>query len=317
VHVVWEDGRNGLKDIYYSRSIDAGASWPAADMRLDRDAPGATDSVDPAVCCSGSAVYVVWTDYRTFVFSQVYLNRSTDGGATWSATDLLLNQGTATCFSARPHIAGAGNLVCVVWSSLSCGGAGNPDIFCARSTDQGASWLPFDVQLDTNGLGTRASTEPRVSVDGSQVHVVWSDHRHSTQGRSDIYWNVPFGLLPYGTATPGSGSLAPRLVGSGSATLGSPVSIDASRGLGGAPGVLLIGGPGSRIAVPVLGGTLLVLPLISLPVALSGAGTFGLPFALPTSTVNVGAGVNFQALFIDPGAVGGVSMTNAVELWIG
>jgi hypothetical protein len=73
----------------------------------------------------------------------------------------------------------------------------------------------------------------------------------------------------------------------------------------------------------VLGGTLLVVPLVTLPVALGGAlgapgaGTFALPLVLPGSPSTVGVNLNFQALFFDAGTPAGVSMSNAVELWIG
>ena len=46
--VVWEDGRNGWPDIYENRSLDAGSTWLATDVRLDTgDAPG-TSSSGPA-----------------------------------------------------------------------------------------------------------------------------------------------------------------------------------------------------------------------------------------------------------------------------
>lgn len=315
VHVVWEDGRNGLKDVYAIRSTDGGTTW-IGETRLDRgQPPGGSGSTMPSICVSGSAVYVVWQDYRTFINPQVFLNRSLDGGATWLAGDLLVNQGTESCFSFNPQIACSGNAVCVVWESQSCGGGNRPDIYCARSTDRGATWLPFDVQLDRNGFGTAGSAWPAVCFGGDQAYVVWTDYRNNTQGQSDTYWNVPFALMPYGNATPGTGGIAPQLAGNGSATLGSTVTLDASLGLPGAPGALLIGA--TKTATPLLGGTLLVLPVLSVPIALTGAGTLSIPLALPAATGYVGANLDFQEVFLDAGAPGGVSMSNAVELWIG
>ncbi|MBK8381316.1 MAG: T9SS type A sorting domain-containing protein [Ignavibacteria bacterium] len=60
VHVVWDDRRGGASgEIYYKRSTDAGVSW-IADTQLTVNFA----SQNPSVSVSGSAVYVVWKDYR-------------------------------------------------------------------------------------------------------------------------------------------------------------------------------------------------------------------------------------------------------------
>ncbi|MBK7160885.1 MAG: T9SS type A sorting domain-containing protein [Ignavibacteria bacterium] len=60
VHVVWDDRRGGASgEIYYKRSTDAGVSW-IADTQLTVNIA----SQNPSVSVSGSAVYVVWKDYR-------------------------------------------------------------------------------------------------------------------------------------------------------------------------------------------------------------------------------------------------------------
>ncbi len=60
VHVVWDDRRGGASgEIYYKRSTDAGVSW-IADTQLTVNFA----SQNPSVSVSGTAVYVVWKDYR-------------------------------------------------------------------------------------------------------------------------------------------------------------------------------------------------------------------------------------------------------------
>ncbi|MBL0108722.1 MAG: T9SS type A sorting domain-containing protein [Ignavibacteria bacterium] len=60
VHVVWDDRRGGASgEIYYKRSTDAGVSW-IADTQLTVNIA----SQNPSVSVSGTAVYVVWKDYR-------------------------------------------------------------------------------------------------------------------------------------------------------------------------------------------------------------------------------------------------------------
>jgi hypothetical protein len=322
VCVVWEDDRNGLRDIFSNRSLDGGATWLALDTQLDTDGPGAGDSREVQVRCEGAAVHAIWRDARTFVQPQVFYRRSLDGGTTWLLTDALVNTTTATCFSSWPVLASDGPIVCIAWESQVCGGAGSLDVYCRRSVDGGTTFSP-EVRLDVDPLGARASTQPAVCVEGDRCYAAWADARSATGGRLDIYWNVPFGLLPYGAGTAGSGAVVPRLAGNGTGALGSTVSLDVSLGLGGAPGAMLIGLPGSKAAIPVLGGTLLLTPAANVGLVLggapgaAGAGAASFPLAVPGSPVWLGFSLFFQAVFLDAGAPGGASMTNGVELWIG
>src|SRR5512140_1753293 len=60
VHVVWYDERDGNKEIYYKRSIDAGLTW-GTDTRLTNYSG---DSWDPSIAVTGNLVYLVFEDYR-------------------------------------------------------------------------------------------------------------------------------------------------------------------------------------------------------------------------------------------------------------
>ena len=88
-------------------------------------------------------------------------------------------------------------------------------------------------------------------------------------------------------------------------------------------GALFLGAMGPA-AIPILGGTLLVQPPV-LTVALTlggaagqpGAGSGSVPLSLPNNQALIGLRLNFQAMFVDPGAGSGVSMTNGLEAWIG
>ncbi len=39
-------------------------TWAARDVRLDTNAPGATESWSPQICCNEAVAYVVWHDNR-------------------------------------------------------------------------------------------------------------------------------------------------------------------------------------------------------------------------------------------------------------
>ena len=87
--------------------------------------------------------------------------------------------------------------------------------------------------------------------------------------------------------------------------------------------MLIGGGPMSKTSVSILGGTLLVVPGVSLPMSLGGAGgtpgagSGSLPLVIPNVSALIGANLNFQGVFLDAGATFSISMSNAVEMWIG
>ena len=183
VCVVWSDQRGTLSEIRANRSADGGATWLAADVRVDRDAPADGSSWNPDVCCVGDSVYAVWQDSRNGL-SDIYFSRSLDGGATWSATDVRLDTDVAgAAMSEFPRIVCSGSLLYVVWQDER---AGDPDVHCNVSADGGVTWLATDMRLDTDDPGAARSLQPHVACDGLRVGVVWSDDR---DGQRDVRFN--------------------------------------------------------------------------------------------------------------------------------
>lgn len=173
IHVLWHDARNTVNnyEIYYKRSTDGGLSW-GADTRLTNTNNSSSELVSVSV--SGSAVHLVWLDYRDGN-AEIYYKRSTDNGANWE-TDLRLTNNTFD--SQSPSLSVSGQFLYTVWYDNR---DGNYEIYCKRSTDGGASW-GTDTRL-TNNSGQ--SWYPSVSVPGSSVHVVWYDGR---DGNDEIYY---------------------------------------------------------------------------------------------------------------------------------
>lgn len=334
VYVAWADNRVNHHDIYCNRSLDAGAAWLPADVRLNTNPAGQSISYLQEIAVSGSAVYVTWQDDRSgravppFYRSthDVYFNRSLDRGGTWLASDVRLDTDPpGASQSSHPAIAASGSAVYVTWADGRNGYGPSPpcDIYLNRSMDQGTTWLGADMRLDTDPAGSATSIMPEIAASGSSVYAVWRDHRASTLN-GDIYVNIPFGFQRYGAGTAGSGGIVPELDGIGYCTLGSAASIVAWNGVGGAAGFMLVGvGQRSKVSLPLFGGTLLVLPDLVVPFGLGGAagspgvGSGSLALVIPVDPSLVGASLAFQALFVDLGAPAGLSMTNSVEMWIG
>jgi hypothetical protein len=115
VHVVWDDQRDGNREIYYKRSTDGGSSW-SGDSRLTNNSAA---SESPSVTVSGSVVHVVWYDKRDGN-QEIYHKRSTDGGLSWEA-DNQLTQDAADSWN--PSAAMSGSSVHVVWHDVRDGNA--------------------------------------------------------------------------------------------------------------------------------------------------------------------------------------------------
>lgn len=166
VHVVWYDTRDGIEQIYYKHSSDGGTSW-AVDIHLSEVSAG---QEHPAVAVSGSYVYVVWHDARNGNLD-IYLKRSTYGGATWEP-DMQLTSHLGS--SAHASIAASGSNVHAVWMDNR---DGQTEIYTRRSTDGGATWVEemrlSDVPFE--------SWVPTVAVSGGSVYVAWVDYRDANE----------------------------------------------------------------------------------------------------------------------------------------
>lgn len=183
VYAVWQDSRNGLSDIYFSRSLDGGQTWEATDRRLDTDAAGVATSEFPRIACSGTTLYVVWQDERDGE-PDVRFNTSSDGGVNWLAQDVRLDtDDPGVARSLQPTLACDGSRVGVVWSDDR---DGERDVRYNGSIDGGAQWFLSDVRIETDAQGASASLYPALCLEGARVFVAWEDFRASA---SDVFFS--------------------------------------------------------------------------------------------------------------------------------
>ncbi len=170
---VWVATNGPDTDVFYARSTDAGATWSATQPLHADAATDAGNDDHPQIVTDGAGTWiVVWdANARTGADRDVFFERSTDGGATWSApAPLAANATTDRGNDQRPQLAtdGAGRWV-VVWASNDTlgGTKGNDfDILTARSSDGGATWSPA-VPLNTNAATDKGLDDrPQVVTDG-------------------------------------------------------------------------------------------------------------------------------------------------------
>jgi hypothetical protein len=191
VHVAW---RSGWTFIVRS-SGDFGASW-GPEVRVDRDLPRAADGDYPDLWADGRGyVYIVWSDHNRSTFGgnsdDIYLNYSSDDGATFQAEDVRINTGPiGEDSSVFPVVTGDGEgRVLVAWRDDKPGGSESDwDIYLNSSQDAGVTWGAEDVRLNTSPINSSASGSVKLAADPSgRVYAAWIDYR---SGEGDIYFNT-------------------------------------------------------------------------------------------------------------------------------
>jgi hypothetical protein len=333
VHVLWHDGA-----VRRQRSTDGGLTWLPSAVGLTGVALLAHE-LPETLLANGSTL---------LLRAGESLLRSTDAGDTWT---VVTNHGVPRV----NDVAAAGNLVVVT-------GNDNPQVvlthFVDVSSDGGATWRPAPLQLP--GASFLLLT-PRASVDDGAVYVNWEipgwPGNVIRSGDGGATWHViegpvqsgfspgsvrtihtarsvlgtghtlhhayvGVGSTRLGTATPGTGGIAPRLTSAGLPLRGGATTLRVDGAVGGAQGVLAVSFD-APVAVPV-GSATFHLAEVDVPIGFTtsaasgtpGAGTFALPVAVPTGTALVGASVVAQALVLDAGAGDGFTVTNALELWL-
>ncbi|NIS28850.1 MAG: exo-alpha-sialidase, partial [Actinobacteria bacterium] len=174
VYVVYEAFTSERsRHVFFLRSTNGGASF-GAPLQLDHGSGTSFVASAPQIAASGSEVHVVWRDNRNGALD-IFHVRSTDSGATWSASDTRLDGGTAGAASSfSPVVAAESGNVYVAWIDDRNGSSF--DIFFNRSTDSGASWGAA-TRIDDDPL-PHDSTGVRIAVTGaSRLVVAWVDFR--------------------------------------------------------------------------------------------------------------------------------------------
>jgi len=192
--VVWEDNRQSANSLFGNRSIDGGGSFLPGDAQVDDNPPGSGYVVfSPALAADGGGrAYALWSDLRNGSY-QAWTNRSTDGGASWG-DDQRADHGPGGISTHPPALAcdGHGN-VYGCWHYGLAPQVNAVKCFLGRSTDFGASWSATDTRLDSAAPTFVAQYAQVAADDLGRVVVTWVQEPYCSPAcinAEDIYVNV-------------------------------------------------------------------------------------------------------------------------------
>jgi hypothetical protein len=186
-YVVWHDERNGEgRDVYLNVSADGGATWLDEPLRVDSDAAGQSDSLNPAVAATGDRVHVVWQDDRAGGYDVLH-RFSRDAGASWGGDEVRMDTdagGEAQSYA--PVLAVREDTVLVGWQDrrADADGVGFNDVYYNYSQDGGQNWSSEDLRINSNDTGSAYAVDLSLHVIGTSFAAIWADGRFGT---SDVF----------------------------------------------------------------------------------------------------------------------------------
>ncbi|HEY6163257.1 MAG TPA: exo-alpha-sialidase [Bacteroidia bacterium] len=197
--------------ILLSKSTDDGLTW-SSPVRVSRQGGNcgfyAIKGSVPAVGPNGE-LYVIWCGTTASASnSNVYFQKSLDGGNTWMMQDKIIDVQVPTWYYTIPgfvygtgfpgidcDVSGGpynGNIY-VTWCDQR-NGLNNTDVFLAKSSDGGTTWNTIRVN---NDVGQTHQSHPWVCVDQTTgvVYMVFYDRRNYNDTRTDVYlaWSTDGG----------------------------------------------------------------------------------------------------------------------------
>ncbi|MFH1130465.1 MAG: hypothetical protein V1754_03960, partial [Pseudomonadota bacterium] len=181
--VVWEDWRNGNRDIYGARVNSSGAVLDGAGIAMSTDT---AEQSSPSIAFDSTNYLVVWEDSRSGL-KHIYGTRISTAGAVQDGSGQ--SGGFAICTAASgaqtlPDVTFGTSNYFVVWQDSRNIATSGMDIYGTRIT-------PAAGVLDGVGAGIGISTitdcqvRPAVTHNGTNFFVAWGDCRNSND--YDIY----------------------------------------------------------------------------------------------------------------------------------
>ena len=176
--------------------------------------------------------------------------------------------------------------------------------------------------IDANGDPVAASRQLFMTglsgAEGAAIDPLSGDFVFSTFGGSNRViavrgFGLPCGATNlYGQGLAGTGNKIPQIGHEGCFARRQNVALTTANGLANAPGVLIAGL--AQQSFPIFGGTILVAPSFTVGHGLNGSGVYALGIPIPDDTYLLNTDFFFQSVYLDAGALQGISFTQGLKL---
>ncbi len=182
LYVMWYYYYAGVSDgfdIFFTRSMDNGASWLHPNVIVNDTV--SCMNFSPSFCLGGiDTIYAVWYDDR-LPNCHIFFSRSIDGGLSWLASNIKVDPDTIfSNYSPKIRIGNSDILYCT-WVKVV---GNNCSVEVAKSSDNGGTWsFPLIV---SDSLGQSLGL-PSFDIDSfGNMYIAWEDWR---QDSSDIFFS--------------------------------------------------------------------------------------------------------------------------------
>lgn len=152
LYLLWTDLREARDSLWFTSSLDRGASWLPNAVRIDRHGPDAATHAPKLAHDDSGHVYAVWWEGTEPAKGTIRFNRSDDYGATWLKTEQILDNNPGKEGPRFPVLTvDEQGVVYVIWSSDK---SGNYQLYLNLSTDHGQTWLREPRKLTGRPTGS-------------------------------------------------------------------------------------------------------------------------------------------------------------------
>lgn len=168
--VVWQDERDGNREVYFSQ-LDSSGIEIVNDTRITSNS---SSSEYPDICWTGNEYGIVWYDLRD-TNNEIYFTRVSNSGMEIGDDVRVTSNDQSSIY---PSIAWTGSEYGIAWQDSR---DGNPEIYYGRISSTG-SRLGSDLRVTRDSSN---SYNPDIARTGTDFGIAWHDNR---DGNSEIYF---------------------------------------------------------------------------------------------------------------------------------